>query len=348
MTDDKKPRLEPAILEACLDQLPIGAIVVDDDGIIKRFNRYEEQLSGRSREEVLGESFFSDVAPCTNDIELGAKFREGIEQGILDIDIEFSFPYPYSRVARDVRIRATSVHGEDEHANLILIEEITGKRELERNNQMMMSSLRAMLGGDEEGAKAAQKGGSSSDVVSQQTVCLLADLSSYASVAGQVAPDELFGMLDKRIRHAVGAIHRYGGHIDEITGEAVQAYFVIEDDEEKRDQAFYNALRAARDINRDQDDSIEFELPFRVGIATGEVIQGELGRDEFTQKATVGAPFTAARRLASLANASQTMLTASVHDRVKDSVSTAEISRMPIGGLDDAWPLHRIERVDLP
>jgi photoactive yellow protein len=345
MTNYNKPDLEPAILEACLDQLPIGAILVDDEGVIKRFNRYEEQLSGRSREKVIGRSFFSDVAPCTNDIELGARFREGIEDGNLDIDIEFSFPYPYNRVARDVRIRATSVHGQEDHINLVLIEEITSRRELERNNQTMMASLRAMIGTDAVGDADERK--PADTVTRQKAVCLLADLSSYASVAREVAPDELFGLLDGRIRHAVAAIHRYGGQIDEITGEAVRAYFVIEEREEVHNQAFFNALRAARDITGERGGA-ELELPFRVGIASGEVIQGRLGRDEFSQKATVGAAFTAASRLASLAGEAQTMMAADVEERVRESVGTSEVPRMPIVGLDEVWPVYRLERVDLP
>jgi photoactive yellow protein len=354
---DLSPDIDPAILESFLDQLPIGAIMVDDEGIIQRFNRHEEQLSGFSREEVIGESFFSEVAPCTNEIELGTKFRRGISEGNLNIDIEYTFPYPYNRVARDVHIRAFSAEANDSHANFILIEEITSKRELERTNEEMLSGLRAMLGDDDSGSDpdglAAQSdtGVDDDGTVQQECVCLYADLSSFREVAEEIAPNALFQVLDKRIRHAVQAVHRYGGHIDQITGDAVHAYFVIEHDKEHR--PFYDALRAGRDICNSSSDTTDpddpnFELPFRVGISHGEVVSGRLGRQEFSRPATVGHPLTVARQLASLASTNEIVMSAAVTDRCKDAIGTTEVPEMPIAGLDGAWPIHRLERLDLP
>ncbi len=346
MSDDSKNRLEPAILEACLDRLPIGAIIVDDEGIVRRFNRYEEQLSGRRRQDVIGRPFFSDVAPCTNDIELGAKFRRGIAEGHLDVDIEFSFPYPYNRVARDVRIRAFTVEGQRDHANLILIEEITGRRELERNNQTMMASLRALLGSEGDADAAAEADADAGAVTEERIVCVLADLSSYRGVAGQVAPAELFGLLDQRIRFAVDAVHRFGGHIDEIRGDSVRAYFVVGSGD-THNRAYFDALRAARAICR-EDEHNRYQLPFRVGVASGTVWQGTLGRREFAQRAAVGGAFTSAQRLSSLARSGEVILGAEVEERARDAIGTTELPAVPVAGLDGIWPAYRLERLDLP
>lgn len=352
---DKTPNIDPAILESFLDQLPIGAIMVDDEGIIQRFNRHEEQLSGFSREEVIGESFFSEVAPCTNEIDLGTKFRRGISEGNLNIDIEYRFPYPYNRVARDVHIRGFSAEAGDSHANFILIEEITSKRELERTNEEMLSGLRAMLGddsGSDPDKLAEQSAPTSPDgTVEQECVCLYADLSSFREVAEAIAPGDLFEILDKRIRQAVQATHRYGGHIEQITGDAVHAYFVVEEDQQHR--PFYDALRAARDICSSNHPDAQpgdetLELPFRIGVSHGDVVSGRLGREEFSRTATVGHPLTVARQLASLASVNQVLMSASVADRCGDTIATTEIPQMPIATLDDAWPIYRLERLDLP
>ena len=48
-----------------IDELPFGAIVVDDVGTILAYNEYETKLSHLERERVLGKNFFRDVAPCT-------------------------------------------------------------------------------------------------------------------------------------------------------------------------------------------------------------------------------------------------------------------------------------------
>ncbi len=48
-----------------LDELPFGAIVIDEIGTIREYNEYETRLSHLQREAVVGKNFFRDVAPCT-------------------------------------------------------------------------------------------------------------------------------------------------------------------------------------------------------------------------------------------------------------------------------------------
>jgi len=48
-----------------LDELPFGAIVVDETGTIEQYNEYETKLSRLEREKVIGKNFFREVAPCT-------------------------------------------------------------------------------------------------------------------------------------------------------------------------------------------------------------------------------------------------------------------------------------------
>ena len=48
-----------------LDALPFGAIVVDYDGNIERYNQYEATLSHLDPDRVIGKNFFRDIAPCT-------------------------------------------------------------------------------------------------------------------------------------------------------------------------------------------------------------------------------------------------------------------------------------------
>jgi photoactive yellow protein len=48
-----------------LDELPFGAIVIDESGTIHEYNQYESRLSHLERERVIGKNFFRDVAPCT-------------------------------------------------------------------------------------------------------------------------------------------------------------------------------------------------------------------------------------------------------------------------------------------
>lgn len=79
--------------ETELDRLPFGAIRLDRDGKILSYNRTEAELSGRRKESVLGKSFFTEVAPCTNVQEFAGRFREGVEKGSLHMVFPYIFDH---------------------------------------------------------------------------------------------------------------------------------------------------------------------------------------------------------------------------------------------------------------
>ncbi len=86
-----------------LDLLPFGAIHVDRNGIIDAYNVAEEQLASRSRKDVIGKMFFTEVAPCTRVKSFYGAFQEGILRGHLNEVFDFSFRFPHG--AKEVRIR---------------------------------------------------------------------------------------------------------------------------------------------------------------------------------------------------------------------------------------------------
>jgi len=88
---------------ADLDELPFGTIHLDPTGMIRSYNRAEEQLSGRLRKDVVGRNFFRDVAPCTRVQRFFGTFQEGVSRGALNEVFDFSFRFPTG--TREVRIR---------------------------------------------------------------------------------------------------------------------------------------------------------------------------------------------------------------------------------------------------
>ncbi len=64
-----------------IDELPFGAIQLDDEGRVVSYNRYEENLAKRHRNDVVGKNFFHDVAPCTRVRSFYGAFQEWIRKG---------------------------------------------------------------------------------------------------------------------------------------------------------------------------------------------------------------------------------------------------------------------------
>lgn len=345
MKHQSKYPLDIDLLEEIIDTLPIGAIVLDDDGTIQRFNRYEEQLSGLSRSQTIGRSFFSDVAPCTRDIELGPRFHDGIENNNLDIDVEFSFPYPFNKVPRDVRIRAVSVGAAERDAHVVLIEDITSRKQLERNNADMMAGLRSMIAAERTRKQTTSLTMGDRESFEVEAYVLYANISDYSNVAAKVEPSELFKVLDRRMRHAVEIVHRRAGEIDEICGDGILAYFVADADNPAR--AAFDVARAGWALATDSSAN-ELELPFRVGIAKGKIANGPIGRIEFGQRTSIGKPIVLARSMAQVARPNELLVSEALAEELGDSAVLELLRGVSPTGIPEPGDLFRVVDLNLP
>ena len=90
------------LVNAQLDALPFGAIQLDLEGKILRFNEYEANLSNRRAPDTVGRNFFREVAPCTNVREFYGRFREGVERG--ELNATFDYRFAFRMAPRNVRV----------------------------------------------------------------------------------------------------------------------------------------------------------------------------------------------------------------------------------------------------
>lgn len=76
-----------------IDELSFGAIEVDGEGKILRYNAAEGDISGRDPSEMVGKNFFKEVAPCTDTEEFEGRFRKGVESGQLNVQLSYTFDH---------------------------------------------------------------------------------------------------------------------------------------------------------------------------------------------------------------------------------------------------------------
>jgi photoactive yellow protein len=99
--------LDPATIDAC----PFGVIRLDSQGRILQYNSYEERLANCKRQDVLGKSFFFEVAPCTRVRTFYGRFLDGVARGTLNAT--FGFVFPFASGARRVEITLYSHDGDE-------------------------------------------------------------------------------------------------------------------------------------------------------------------------------------------------------------------------------------------
>ena len=89
-----EPQRIDSLTEDDFDALPFGAIKLDTDGRILRYNLYESRLTERDPQEVIGKNFFTEVAPCTNVQEFAGRYRQGVSERKLDTTFPYRFRFP--------------------------------------------------------------------------------------------------------------------------------------------------------------------------------------------------------------------------------------------------------------
>ena len=103
-----------------IDTLPFGVIAVDRSGTILEYNAYESEMTGFSRERVLGRNFFHDVAPCTALKEFEGRF--GTFLASHDTSIEpFEFVFPFSRGAQKVTVLFLRLNFDSDRATICVM-----------------------------------------------------------------------------------------------------------------------------------------------------------------------------------------------------------------------------------
>lgn len=76
-----------------LDGLAFGAIELDAEGTVLKYNAAEGDITGRDPKAVIGKNFFRDVAPCTHAPEFFGRFQKGVAEGNLNTLFEYTFDY---------------------------------------------------------------------------------------------------------------------------------------------------------------------------------------------------------------------------------------------------------------
>ena len=79
--------------EEVLNDADFGIIQLDDDGVVQFFNEYESSLSGVDPDDALGQNYFNELAPCSNNRVFYGRFRKGLKKDELDEHFTYTFTY---------------------------------------------------------------------------------------------------------------------------------------------------------------------------------------------------------------------------------------------------------------
>ena len=118
MDNDRLWRLAD-LTPAQLDELPLGAVVINAAGTISAYNSYEAEMAHLDAKRVIGRNFFRDIAPCTAVKEFEGRMREFMRSKE-QVSESFDYFFPFAHAPIDVMI--TFLKMPDRKSILIAIE----------------------------------------------------------------------------------------------------------------------------------------------------------------------------------------------------------------------------------
>ncbi|MFB9278017.1 two-component system histidine kinase PnpS [Cohnella cellulosilytica] len=122
-------------LQSVLDNMPSGVVMIAPDGKITLYNREAEQFLGSSTRERVGRSF----AEIRQHYELIHLIKEVLEQPA-SVHEELTVYYPEERLL-EIHIVPMTMNGDDERGLLLVLQDVTAIRRLERMRSEFVANV---------------------------------------------------------------------------------------------------------------------------------------------------------------------------------------------------------------
>ncbi|HLX02604.1 MAG TPA: adenylate/guanylate cyclase domain-containing protein, partial [Trinickia sp.] len=168
----------------------------------------------------------------------------------------------------------------------------------------------------------------------RQVTILFADLCGFTALSRSLDPEELRALIGRYTALVDSIVLAYGGTVDKHIGDAVMALFGAP---RAHETDTLRAARAALDIHDALTQlSVQAARPLQthIGIASGEVVAGSVGRADAQDYTVHGEPVNLAARLVAAAAAGETWLSDDVARVLGDYAVCDALGEMRFKGID--------------
>lgn len=176
-----------------------------------------------------------------------------------------------------------------------------------------------------EAAEAAASGASSLALGGERArvTVVFADVVAFTGFAESASPERAVAFLNELFTILSEIVFRHGGMVDKFIGDCVMAVFRAPDDVPR-------ALAAAEDMHAFVASNLPrwkeaygFAVELGIGVASGDVLVGNLGSEARMEYTVIGDAVNVAARLEALARPRQTLTTRDVVDACPDLAFTS-------------------------
>jgi adenylate cyclase len=180
----------------------------------------------------------------------------------------------------------------------------------------------------------------------REITVLMSDLRGYTRFAEHGDPAGVMAVLNDYLGRMADIVIAHGGTINEFIGDAIFAVFgapVEHPDHAERAAAAALAMQRAMDaLNRDNVAGGRPRFEMGIGLHTGEAVVGNIGSEQRTKYAVVGAAVNLAARVEGCTVGGQILMTTATRERLAALAETAPPITAELKGLDAPVALHEL------
>jgi class 3 adenylate cyclase len=178
---------------------------------------------------------------------------------------------------------------------------------------------------------------------------LYVDIRDSTGLAQRTEPELLVEFINDYLGKMSSVVLTNEGTIDKFVGDEVIALFSApfyqEDHALRAVQVGLEMQKAHNSVMETWREKGIDKAPIGVGIATGELIAGEMGSEQRTDYTVIGSAANLGSRICSLAEAGQVLISQETYDLVKDRIEAKSISGVEVKGVSDAITIYDVVRV---
>jgi PAS domain S-box-containing protein len=332
-----------SLMDDIFASIVTGVITTDLKQQVTLFNHAAETILGIPMEQVLGRSLSQAFPSLYADLE-----------ELTNSALESGAPVLISEVVRaipargDLVLRVSCAPLMDAYRSAkgttIFFEDMTERRHLEAEQERIRQTFGRVVAPRVRDRLLADPRNLRLDGTKETVTILFADLSGFTAYSEKQNPETVFKVLNSYLSLAADAVLEQEGTLDKFMGDAVLALWNtpdLQDDHALRAvRAAHNILQRSVELHRNFSEP-QHHLNFRIGIASGLAIIGNVGTSELFNYTAIGDTVNIAQRLQVTAEPGQILLQKATYDIVADHIHAEPLEPISVRGREQQVQVYR-------
>ncbi len=184
------------------------------------------------------------------------------------------------------------------------------------------------------------------DAERRQLTVMFCDLADSTKLSGQLDPEDLREVIRAYQATSADVIERYDGYIAQHLGDGLMVYFgwpqAHEDDAQRAVHAGCGILDAMGGLNDRLEQEKGIRLAVRIGIHTGLVVIGEIGKGASQEHLALGETPNIASRIEGMAESNTVAISDATYRLIQGYFTCEDLGQHALKGVDEPQQVYRV------